>query len=493
MVTASFILSAYLCCLGILGLWGIHRLALLRWFTYPDPLPTNGAVPDGTILVQLPIYNEAAVVARLIDAVAALEWPRLRIQVLDDSTDESTAIIAQRVLFWRDRGLDIRHIRRSDRSGFKAGALAHGLTLDAAEYVAVFDADFIPTPTFCAETMRGFHSSTVGMVQARWGHLNRDQNWLTRVEALLLDGHFVIEHTARYRTGRFFNFNGTAGIWRRATIDDAGGWSHDTVTEDLDLSYRAQLNGWTFVYRDSVVVPAELPKTMHSFLTQQHRWAKGTAQTARKLAFRIACATAPAAVRLEALTHLTMVMAYPVVLGLTVLLPLAIAARSGSAVSVPVWLDALAVATTTGSIGWFYATTLQAVGIPPRTRWTEIPAAMALGIGCSVSQSIAVLEGLSSDDATFVRTPKHGDQDISTLRAPRVPRLRVVLTGVMTVYYTAAMIGVIAAKYWFSIPLLGLCWWGFGSVFIALMTETMHSAEAAETGREHTATQPGGL
>ncbi len=493
MVAASFIIAAYLCCLGLLSLWGIHRLALLRWFAMPDPTPKHALNRDATILVQLPIYNEPAVVARLIDAVAVMDWPQLRIQVLDDSTDESTAIIAERVQGWRNRGINIQHIRRADRTGFKAGALAHGLQLDAAEFVAVFDADFVPNPAFFTETMGGFHSPNVGMVQARWGHLNRDQNWLTRVEALLLDGHFVVEHTARYRTGRFFNFNGTAGIWRRRAIEEAGGWSHDTVTEDLDLSYRSQLSGWSFVYRESVVVPAELPASMQSFLTQQHRWAKGTAQTARKLALRIVRSPAPPRVRIEAMTHLTMVLAYPVVFGLALLLPLAIAARLDSDASVPLWLDMLALTTTTGSIGVFYAAALRSGGTSLRHRMLEIPAAMALGIGCSVSQSMAVVDGILSNDATFVRTPKQGLRCSPAIHATSGNQLRVVLTGLMAMYYTVALLAVLAAGQWLSLPLLALCWVGFAGVFLSLAGESVRTGATAEMDRQQSASLPGGL
>ena len=479
MPLSSLITLSYAVCLGTLVLWGLHRLALLHWLNSHDPTPPGPDQTDHAVMVQLPLYNEAPVAARLIDAVARLDWPQLRIQVLDDSTDRTTTVVADRVRHWASRGVAIAHVRRPVRTGYKAGALRDGLALDSAPFVAIFDADFVPEPDFLRRSMRGFHDPSVGMVQARWGHINRNDDWLTRIQALLLDGHFIIEHAARYRTGRFFNFNGTAGVWRRETIEDAGGWAHDTVTEDLDLSYRAQLRGWRFVYLDQLVAPAEVPASMGAFLTQQHRWAKGTVQTARKLLLRVATAPVGLRVRLEAVVHLTMVAAYPMVFGLAVLLPLSILARSSGPPSLPLWVDGATVAATTLSIAAFYATAMRRAGDRVRNRWWEIPVAMAIGVGCSASQTLAVVDGLVSDDATFVRTPKRGDS-ARPAAVPRVPKRRLVLTGLMAGYYAVAALGVAAMRHWVSLPIVLLFAAGFAATFIRLATEGSEPGEAVE-------------
>jgi len=470
---------AYFTSLGLLGAWGIHRMVLLLWLRLRDPTKAISPHPNQTVLVQLPLFNEPTVAARLIDAVAALQWPNLRIQVLDDSTDQTPTIVATRIQHWAQQGVDIAHIRRPQRVGYKAGALAHGLRLDDAEFIAIFDADFVPKPDFLLSLMPAFSRPEVGMVQARWGHSNRDQNWLTRIQALMLDGHFVIEHTARYRAGRFFNFNGTAGVWRRDAIETSGGWSHDTVTEDLDLSYRAQMKGWQFVYLDQVVVPSEVPSSLRAFLTQQHRWAKGTAQTARKLVRPILRSALPFKVRIEAINHLTLVLAYPTVFLLAVLLPLSIPARESVLGSEWMWLDVAAVCSTTASVVWFYAAALRRAGASLRERWWEIPTAMSVGVGCSASLSIAVFEGLVSNDATFVRTPKQGDAP-SLLHGSQTHPLRWALTGAMAAYYTAAILWAMGTQHWSSLPFMLLFGAGFAACFIRLTAEGLRTGEAVE-------------
>ena len=482
MQTLWTITLCYIWCLCALGMWGIHRMALLAWLRRPDPTPRGSCLESHTVLIQLPLFNEAGVAARLIDSVCAIRWPNLRIQVLDDSTDNTTEIVQNRVRHWVQKGVEISHIQRRDRVGYKAGALAHGLSIDPAEFIAVFDADFVPDPDFLIAAMPGFHAPEIGMVQARWGHINRDQNWLTRIQAMLLDGHFIIEHAARYRSGRFFNFNGTAGIWRRRTITEAGGWEHDTVTEDLDLSYRAQLAGWSFVYLDWLVAPAEIPSTMRAFLSQQHRWAKGTAQTARKLCHTIASAPLPAHVRIEAITHLTMVFAYPAVLLLSILLPPSVAARAQLGAPMLPWADAIAVVATTVTIACFYAIALKRGGEDVLKRWWEIPLAMSVGIGCSASQTLAVLAGLFSNDATFVRTPKQGNPN-AALRVPSAQPARVLLTGAMTLYYCAAIAWAAVEGHWIALPIMMLFGAGFAISFTCLIAEGQRIVEAVE--RDH--------
>src|SRR6266542_3659188 len=272
----TFTLAAYFFVLIILAIYGWHRYYLVYlYMKYRDneakAAPPLDRLPPVTI--QLPLYNEMYVADRLIDAVCRIEYPRelLEIQVLDDSTDETRSIADLAVRRWAEEGVDIKYYHRMDRSGYKSGALEAGLKIARGEYVAIFDADFIPTSDFLMRLIPHFADPGVGMVQARWGHINEDYSLLSRIQAILLDGHFVLEHGGRHRGGRFFNFNGTAGIWRRRAIDEAGGWQHDTLTEDLDLSYRAQLKGGKFIYLQDVVTPAELPVDMNGFKSQQHR------------------------------------------------------------------------------------------------------------------------------------------------------------------------------------------------------------------------------
>ena len=259
------------------------------------------------VTVQLPVFNELYVVERLIDAIAAFDYPadKLEIQLLDDSTDESFEIARKKVDYYHQRGIDIKQIRRPERKGFKAGALEYGLREAKGEYVAIFDADFVPFPDFLKKTIPHFLlDDKIGVVQAKWDHLNKDYSILTKMQAFALDMHFTIEQQGRNAAGYFINFNGTAGVWRKATIEDAGGWKADTLTEDLDLSYRAQLKGWKFKYVENVVAPAELPTDMNALKSQQFRWNKGGAETAKKIGLRVINAELPLRIKLHAVAHL---------------------------------------------------------------------------------------------------------------------------------------------------------------------------------------------
>ena len=471
----------YSVCLLLLGCWGIHRFVLLVWLRRErrelEPLNTEEHCP--TVLVQIPVYNEPNVVTRIIDAVATLDWPALEIQVLDDSTDQTSTLAANRISFWAEQGLVISHLRRTKRTGFKAGALAHGLRQSTAQYVAIFDADFVPAADFLRRMMPSLQPSRVGMVQACWGHLNRDQNWITRIQALILDGHFVVEHTARFRSGKFFNFNGTAGIWKRRCIEQSGGWQHDTVTEDLDLSYRAQMKGWRFVYRNDVIAPAELPGTAQAFLRQQHRWAKGTVQTSRKLLEPILHSDLAFSVRMEAVNHLLMVWAYPVVFTLSALLPVSVYARASLVRPSWVLFDLFAFVATTISIGVFYAVTMHLAGQRVGRRWWEIPLAMAIGVGASLSQTLAVLEGTFSNDATFERTPKQGSAK-STMRHQPTRVLPLLGGTIMSGYYATALQFAVASGHWSSLPFMGLFAMGYWLITASLWREGLQTAEAAE-------------
>src|SRR6186997_200318 len=328
----TLILVAYFFVLSILAIYGWHRYYLVYLYMKnrgkaPDPaLPPPALHELPRVTIQLPIYNEMYVADRLIDAVCEMDYPRelLEIQVLDDSTDETTDIAELAVRRHAARGFDISYLHRVDRRGYKAGALEAGLKVAKADFVAIFDADFVPSPDFLRKTLPYFTHPKIGMVQARWGHINQDYSLLTKIQAILLDAHFVLEHGGRNRAGCFFNFNGTAGVWRREAIADAGGWQHDTLTEDLDLSYRAQLRGWQFVFLPGLVAPAEVPPDIAAFKSQQHRWAKGSVQVFRKLGWRILSSNEPLKVKLEALAHLTGNVGYPCVLLLSLLMPLSV-------------------------------------------------------------------------------------------------------------------------------------------------------------------------
>ena len=393
--------------------FGLHRLWIL--FLYrrhggPSAPPAGrfGILP--VVTVQLPIFNEYYVAARLLRSVAALDYPRdrLEIQVLDDSTDETQELLSTGVQALRDEGFDATIIHRSERTGYKAGALANGMALARGELFLILDADFVPTPDLLQCTVHYFTDATVGMVQARWGHLNRDASWLTRAEAVLLDGHLLLEQTARSRSGRFFNFNGTAGLWRRAAIEDAGGWQHDTLTEDLDLSYRAQLSGWRFCFLPEVVTPAELPPDMEAFKSQQHRWTKGSIQTCLKLLPRVWRSALPWPVKLEALIHLTSNFSYLALPLLCLLILPALGAEQNWTrfflVDIPVFFG------TTVSVVAFYLVAQRE--LRPDRWWRDVclmPWVLAVGVGLSINNAKAVVEALAGYQTGFARTPKFAD------------------------------------------------------------------------------------
>jgi len=458
---SDLLLALYLATLAALGLFGLHRVWLCLRFRWDRPLPAAQAPGElPFVTVQLPLFNERTVAARLLRAVGELDWPadRLELQVLDDSTDETRAIVDEEVAALVRRGLDAKVVRRAERTGFKAGALAHGQALARGELFAIFDADFVPRPDFLRALVPDFADPRVGLVQARWEHLNRDESLLTRAQSVLLDGHFVIEHTVRHDGGLFFNFNGTAGIWRRAAIEAAGGWQHDTLTEDLDLSYRAQLAGWRFVYRPLVTAPAEVPAELSAFQSQQHRWAKGSVQVARKLVGRIARADLPLRVKLEAFAHLTGNTGYPYVVVLAALLPLV--ACSDARLDARWHLAAFCLCTL--SVVLFYAQSQRPSGRSFARKLLDLPAAMALGVGMSVAQTRAVFEGLLRTTGEFVRTPKRGDA-----RAPRYrTRLSKLPAGelLFALWFALGLVRAVQQQLWGSLPFLGLFFAGFAWV-----------------------------
>lgn len=364
------------------------------------------------VTVQLPIFNERYVVNRLIDSVADFNWPKdkLEIQVLDDSTDETGGIIADKVRELQQQGFDIHHIQRTSREGFKAGALQYGLERAKGEYIAIFDADFTPHTDFLMNTIPSFNDENVGMVQTRWTHLNQDYSLLTKVQAFALNAHFTVEQKGRNHAGYFMNFNGTAGVWRRCCIKDAGGWDYDTLTEDLDLSYRAQMAGWDFLFLEDVVSPAELPVALSALKTQQYRWTKGAAETARKHLGNVWSSEAGFIKKLQASSHLLSSSIFIFVLMVSVL-------------SVPLlWLknmqpglDPFFIAASffvLGLLGWvlFYGAPFLREKGTVFTKANKVlvmfPVFLSISMALSVHNSIAVLKGLAGKASPFIRTPK---------------------------------------------------------------------------------------
>lgn len=405
--------------LSVLLLFGCHRWWLtLRWrCSTPRAVPRGDPLWRPRVTVQLPLYNEAPVVRRAIDAIGGLDYPDslLEVQILDDSQDHTTALAREAATRWRERGRHMRVLHRVDRVGFKAGALAAGLRQAKGEVIAVFDADFVPQPDFLRLALVRMEEG-VGVVQARWGHLNEEQSWLTRIQAIILDGHFAIEQCVRSRTGRWFNFNGTAGIWKRRCIEEAGGWHHDTLTEDLDLSYRAQLAGWRFVFAEELTVPAELPATMQDFRVQQHRWAKGSIQTARKLLPMILRGRVPWKVRLEAAIHLTANLAYPMVLGVALVAPLLTVPGIQPSLSLGAEVHLAVFGMGTLGLFAFYGQAIAATHPDWPRRLSRLPGLLLVGISLSLSQTRAVWEALSGSTSSFVRTPKRGEDGVARAR-----------------------------------------------------------------------------
>ena len=405
-----------------LGLFSLHRVWLLGLrlrYSWSPPRPLREFTELPVVTIQLPTFNERYVIGRLLDAVTRLDYPRdrLEIQVLDDSTDDTTALIAQRVAALHAQGFRILHLHRSHRTGFKAGALAQGLTLARGEFIALFDADFVPTPDFLRRTIHHLTDARVGMVQARWGHLNRNDSFLTRAQALMLDGHFLIEQVARSRAGHFFNFNGTAGVWRTQTILDAGGWRADTLTEDLDLSYRAQLKGWRFVYLKDLVVPAELLMRMGALKAQQHRWTKGSIQTAIKLFPQLLRSKAHWPVKLEACFHLGNWLHYPMALLLAVLiLPALMIAHSQTGIAGNWAWEGLVSVLLISTMAAFYGVAHQQSREPWWRFVTDLPVLMAITAGLALNNTRAVLEAFRGVPSTFHRTPKYNGHGAAVRR-----------------------------------------------------------------------------
>jgi cellulose synthase/poly-beta-1,6-N-acetylglucosamine synthase-like glycosyltransferase len=473
----------YLIVLIGLSIYGIHRYAIVYLFlknrrNVPQPLAEFETLPRVT--VQLPIYNELYVVERLLRSVAAIDYPRdlLQIQVLDDSTDETREITDEMVEELRSSGIDIELIRRSDRTGFKAGALETGLPTCKGEFILILDADFVPQPDILKQTVHFFTDPRVGMIQTRWGHLNRTYSLLTRVQAMFLDGHLLLEQTARSRSGRFFNFNGTAGLWRKECIQQSGGWHHDTLTEDLDLSYRAQLAGWKFVFLANLVTPAELPVDMNGFKSQQHRWTKGSIQTCKKLLPVIWRSPLPFFIKVEATAHLTSNFAYLLLAFLCVLLQPVGDSGLGGGIWRMILLDIPVFLAASLSAGVFYICAQRELN---PLNWLRelllLPLLLALGIGLSLNNARAVLEAMFNHHSEFTRTPKYGIEGKTHIwRSARYTSLKSLLPILelfFAGYFTYFVFVAIEEGNYFTVPFLMLFQIGFLYVALSSIAQWM--------------------
>lgn len=408
----------YFAMLIALSCYGLHRYWMIFLYlrhrnAVPRPAARLPQLPKVT--VQLPLYNEMYVAERLLDAVAGLDYPKekLEVQVLDDSTDETSSIVARKVAQLTREGFDVSHIRRANRVGYKAGALENGLQRATGEFIAIFDADFVPQPDLLQKTIHFFSDPSIGMIQTRWGHLNERYSLLTKIQSMLLDGHFLIEQTARARSGRFFNFNGTAGIWRRVCIETSGGWQHDTLAEDLDLSYRAQIRGWRFLFLPEIVTPAELPVEMNAFKTQQHRWAKGSIQTCKKLLPVLWRSPLPLKIKFEATVHLTSNFGYLMLLVLCLCFHASASAGThqasgGNALTKLLLVDVPLFLAASLSITAFYFCAQRELHAQWWRRLLYLPLLMAVGVGLSINNARAVLEAVFNHHSEFIRTPKYG-------------------------------------------------------------------------------------
>lgn len=462
-VTAALLLAVY-----AFNTWVLTALYGRYKADAPTAPPYPVDAPWPPVTVQLPVFNEALVVDRLIDAVVRLDYPadKLQIQVLDDSTDETTALAQARTDFYRRQGINIQLIHRDERPGFKAGALANGLGSASGEFIAIFDADFVPQPDFLKRTMPHFaRDEGIGIIQTRWGHLNRDYSLLTAAQALALDGHFAIEQTARHRAGLMLNFNGTAGVWRRNCIDQAGGWHGDTISEDFDLSYRAQLVGWRCLFLRDVAAPAEIPPQLAAFKRQQFRWAKGSIQVLKKLGGQVARAKLAWPVKLQALIHMSSYMVHPLMVILAVITPLLIITGGTDQIRFPLIYLSLV------SLGPPFMYAVAQKSLHPR-RWGRnyraMPLLMFLGCGVALSNTKAVVEALLGVGNVFRRTPKFNVN--SRGERWQESNYRLPLDGLalgelaLALYSLAGAVAAAVSGHQFAVPFILLYAGGFGYV-----------------------------
>jgi cellulose synthase/poly-beta-1,6-N-acetylglucosamine synthase-like glycosyltransferase len=478
------ILIVYFTILGTLAIYGSYRIKqVIDFWRYrkfvPKPSGKYAEADLPLITVQLPLFNELYVVDRLLKAVTGIDYPhdRLEIQVLDDSTDETVKVAESVVAKYAAQGFDIHYIHRADRTGFKAGALENGNKSAKGELLAIFDADFVPKPDCLRKLVDFFTDPLVGCAQMRWSHINGQYNLLTRLQTIMLDGHFVVEQTTRNRTGGFFNFNGTAGIWRRRAIEMSGGWQHDTLTEDTDLSFRAQLMGWKFVYLLDEEAPAEIPVEINAFKAQQRRWAKGVMQVGLKLYPRIWLAPLPLRVKLEMFFRLTGNISYPLMILASFLqFPLLLVRYNQPFYHLMV-LDLPLLFFSSISVVLFYGSAVWYLDKKRTPRLLHLPLVMGLGIGLAFSNARAVLEALLGVKSEFVRTPKYRveDTDDATWKRKKYKRKRGLLPILelgFAVYFFLAILYSARLHMWGTIPFLLLFFFGFGYMGLMSLLQT---------------------
>ncbi|HET7113417.1 MAG TPA: glycosyltransferase family 2 protein [Pyrinomonadaceae bacterium] len=489
------ILIIYFAILTTLAVYGAYRIKQVidfwryrRFVPVPDARFPEADLPR--ITVQLPLFNELYVVERLVKAVTEIDYPndKLEIQVLDDSTDETTKVAESVVAKYAAQGFDIHYIHRMDRTGFKAGALENGNRTAKGELLAIFDADFVPKPDCLRKLVDFFTDPLVGCAQMRWSHINGRYNLLTRLQTIMLDGHFVVEQTTRNRTGGFFNFNGTAGIWRRQAIETSGGWQHDTLTEDTDLSFRAQLMGWKFVYLLDEEAPAEIPVEINAFKAQQRRWAKGVMQVGLKLYPRIWLAPLPLRVKLEMFFRLTGNISYPLMIVASLLQFPLLLVRYNQPFYHLMILDLPLLFFSSISVVMFYGSAIWYLDEKRTPRLLHLPLVMGLGIGLAFSNARAVLEALFGVKSDFVRTPKYRVEETSdaTWKAKKYRRKRGLLPLLelgFAFYFLLAIFYSARLHMWGTIPFLLLFFFGFGYMGVMSVLQTASGKKLAALWR----------
>ena len=488
------VLIVYFSILGVLAIYGGYRVKqVIDFWRYrnlgPEPKEqfTDADLPS--ITIQLPLFNELYVIERLLKAVTDIDYPRdlFEIQVLDDSTDETVKLAEATVGEYAGKGFDIHYIHRDDRTGFKAGALENGLKTSKGELVAIFDADFVPRPDFLRKLVHYFSDPMVGCAQMRWSHINGSYNLLTRLQTIMLDGHFVVEQTVRNRTGGFFNFNGTAGIWRRKAIEMSGGWQHDTLTEDTDLSFRAQLMGWRFVYLLDEDAPAEIPVEINAFKAQQRRWAKGVMQVGIKLYRRIWAAPLPLRVKLEMFFRLTGNISYPLMILVSLLqFPLLLVRYNQGFYHLMIF-DVPLLFFSTISVVLFYGTGVWYLDKRRTKRLLHLPLVMAIGIGLAFSNARAVIEAMVGFKSEFVRTPKYSVEEASdeTWKRKKYKRKRgwlPLLELSFAAYFMLAIVYAVRFSLWGTIPFLFLFCFGYGYMGLMSMLQSVGGRPKNLTG-----------
>jgi cellulose synthase/poly-beta-1,6-N-acetylglucosamine synthase-like glycosyltransferase len=485
------VLIIYFAILGVLAVYGGYRVKqVIDFWRYrkfvPQPKGSFSEAELPVITVQLPLFNEMYVVERLVKAIAEVDYPRerLQIQVLDDSTDETVKLAEATVEKYRRAGFDIEYVHRSDRTGFKAGALENGMKSAKGELLAIFDADFVPKPDCLRKLVNYFTDPMVGCAQMRWSHINGNYNLLTRLQTIMLDGHFVVEQTTRNRTGGFFNFNGTAGIWRRKAIAASGGWQHDTLTEDTDLSFRAQLMGWKFVYLLDEEAPAEIPVEINAFKAQQRRWAKGVMQVGLKLYPRIWRARLPLRVRLEMFFRLTGNISYPLMIVASFLQFPLLLVRYNQPFYHLMIVDLPLLFFSSISVFLFYGTAVWYLDEKRMPRLLHLPLVMGLGIGLAFSNARAVLEALLGIKSDFVRTPKYQvekNQD-ETWKRKKYKRKRGLLPLLelsFSLYFLLAIFYAGHMRMWGTVPFLLLFFFGFGYMGVMSFVQSLSGGRLA--------------